>query len=381
MNEVGFFTVDKINSSAIMTNGEKFVPQPERKEKEMKIDLTAPIGELGSVEGWKNLPIHECGEQLVPLGAFSDHRNIATDAIYAGERKSSPYPWGALTGSVVTIFVREGVAKRLAEAANYLPPGNMLFVWDAYRTLSVQQALFDYFVRVLESRGADHEKAIVDAQQFVSIPSDDPTRPPPHNTGGAVDLTIIRFHMDAWKRMQQLDKVVGQTETEKNWREIYEAEMERQQLIRESAMPIPMGTVFDGVHPETATRFYEDLGEPSTLSAEQNECRENRRMLWNVMTAAGFSNYPDEWWHYDVGNQFDSARTSRPAIYGAATLSRENAEWESMRKGNHIGTVAIADGVRSSGKLPSHPILPFVEKVTTKTGNPRYTTHPPAAAI
>lgn len=354
-----------------------------KEENQMKsIDLTTPIGELGSVEGWKNLPIHECGEKLVPLGAFSENRQIATDAIYAGERQSSPYPWQKLDGSLVTIFVREGVAKRLTQAASYLPPGNMLFVWDAYRTLSVQQALFDYYVSVLEKRGAVHEKAIVDAQQFVSIPSDDPTRPPPHNTGGAVDLTIITFPADAWKRMQQLDKIVGQHETAKNWREIYEAEMERQQLIRESATPIPMGTVFDGVHPETATRFYEDLGEPVTLSAEQNECRENRRMLWNVMTAAGFSNYPDEWWHYDFGNQFDSARNAgRTAIYGAANPSTENKKWEKMREGNYVGSVAIADGIHSSTKTPLHPLLPFVEKIAGKTGDPRHTTHPPAAAI
>src|SRR3989338_5982706 len=142
-----------------MINGEMFHNKERENAMEKKVDLTAPIGNLGSVEGWKTLPIHECGEQLVPLGAFSNHRNVATDAIYAGERQSSPYPWKALTGSVVTIFVREGVAKRLEQAASYLPLGNMLFVWDAYRTLSVQQALFDYFVKVLESRGADHEKA------------------------------------------------------------------------------------------------------------------------------------------------------------------------------------------------------------------------------
>ncbi len=365
-----------------MTNREKFVSQQE-KEKQMKnsIDLTIPIGELGSVEGWKNLPIHECGERLVPLGAFSDHRNIATDAIYAGERKSSPYPWGTLAGSVVTIFVREGVAKRLEQAASYLPPGNMLFVWDAYRTLSVQQALFNYYVGVLEGRGASHEKATTDAQQFVSIPSDDPSRPPPHNTGGAVDLTIIRFPADAWKRMQQLDKIAGQSETAENWREIYEAEMERQQLIRESAMPLPMGTVFDNVSPETATCFYEDLGASTVLSAEQGECRENRRMLWNAMTSAGFSNYPDEWWHYDLGNQFNSARTGRPAIYGAANYSKGNEDWESMREGNYAGSVAIADEVHFSGKIPAHPLLPFVEKVGRKTGNPKNTIHPQAETL
>lgn len=340
-------------------------------------NLTRPIGELGSVDGWKSLPIKECGERLVPLGAFSDHRQIATDSIYAGERQSSPYPWHQLDGSLVTIFVREGVAKRLAKAAGHLPPGHMLHVWDAYRTLSVQRALFDYFVGVLESRGMNHQKAIVDAQKFVSIPSDDPTRPPPHNTGGAVDLTIIRFHADTWKQMLQLDQIASQNETEKNWRQIYEAEMQRQQIIRESAVPLNMGTVFDGVHPETATRFYEDMGRSKWL---QNECLHNRRLLWNVMTYAGFSNYPDEWWHFDYGNQFHASRTGRPAIYGAATFSAENAEWEQMRQGHYIGSVAIAKNQYAGGKLP-HVLYPFVRSITAKTGNLQHTTHPQAAAL
>ena len=54
--------------------------------------LYRSIGDLGSVEGWKHLPIIECGERLVPLGAFSNYPQIATDSIYAGERHSSPYP-------------------------------------------------------------------------------------------------------------------------------------------------------------------------------------------------------------------------------------------------------------------------------------------------
>lgn len=93
--------------------------------------LNRPIGELGSVDGWKQLPISECGERLVPLGAFSNYPQIATDSIYAGERNSSPYPCEQLRSSMLAVFVREGVAERLAKATELLPSGHMLLVWDA----------------------------------------------------------------------------------------------------------------------------------------------------------------------------------------------------------------------------------------------------------
>ena len=36
------------------------------------------------------------------------------------------------------------------------------------------------------------------------------------------------------------------------------------------------------------------------------------------MTEAGFTNYDEEYWHFDFGNQFDAARRRGTAIYGAA---------------------------------------------------------------
>ena len=348
--------------------------------------LYRSIGDLGSVEGWKHLPIIECGERLVPLGAFSDYPQIATDSIYAGERHSSPYPYEQLRSSMFAIFVREGVAERLAKAAELLPLGHMLLVWDAYRPLAVQQALFNYYVGVLEGKGTPHDQAMVDAQRFVSIPSNDTTKPPPHNTGGAVDLTIIRFSEKDWREMERLTEIVRMPETSENWRQIYATEMERQQLIREASVPLEMGTVFDGVHPETATRFYEEL-DPVLLDEKKHRCFINRRLFWNVMVAAGFSNYPEEWWHFDFGNQFDAARTGRTAIYGAAGFSKENEDWETMRRGHYFGSVAIAEhrhpaeAVNKLGEVDRHELYPFVRDITMRTGHLKHTAHPQAAAL
>jgi D-alanyl-D-alanine dipeptidase len=346
-------------------------------------DPARPIGELGSVEGWKSLSIRACDEPLVPLGSFSDYPEIATSSIYRGERVDSPYPLAQVHGSLFTVFVRLGVAKKLAKAARLLPAGHMLLVWDAFRPLNVQQSLFDDYVKKLETAGTPHEQAVVDAQKFVSIPSHDATRPPPHNTGGAVDLTIIRFSTDAWKEMQTLNRVVRMKETKANWRQIYAAEMRRIQLVRESSSPLDMGTVFDEVAPTTATRYYEGLNS-GTIGEVERQRRDNRRLLCNLLTIVGFSNYPEEWWHFDFGNQFDAARTGRKSIYGPANLSDGNWEHEKIRSGHYNGCLAINEGNvpdQSLTKFRPDPVFKFVQKVSEQTGNIRQTGHPIASCL
>lgn len=306
------------------------------------VDLAAPIGPQKGVDGWKDLPIAENGEKLVPLGVFSEHNKIFSDGIYFGEGASSPYKLHELNGALLTPFVREGVAQRLAHAASLLPDGYAFMVWDSYRPLEVQQALFDdYYNQLVDKKGMEPEKAKVEAQRFVSIPSTDATKPPPHNTGGAVDLTIVHFTPEAWQEMQQLEKEIAAADKKDDWQAVYKAEMRRLQLLHE-ATPLDMGTAFDQVSPETLTRFYEEKVENGeTLSTADQARLENRRMFVNAMQAAGFSNYPEEWWHFDYGNQFAAARTGEPAVYGAAAFTQENAEWEEMRAKHFAGTVGM----------------------------------------
>src|SRR5689334_22341941 len=84
-----------------------------------------PIPEPSPLKGWKDVPILDTElsrEPLVPLGIFSDHRNVFTSSVYADEHHNSPYDDG-LDGSEVAVFVREGVANRLDVAADMLPSG------------------------------------------------------------------------------------------------------------------------------------------------------------------------------------------------------------------------------------------------------------------
>ena len=81
---------------------------------------------------------------------------------------------------------------------------------------------------------------------------------------------------------------------------------------------INFGARFDEMmHPKykderSFTEFYEG-------TAGNEEAKKNRRLLFNLMTSVGFTNYPYEFWHYDFGNQFHALCSgSESAKYGFA---------------------------------------------------------------
>ena len=104
-------------------------------------------------------------------------------------------------------------------------------------------------------------------KKFVSEPVKDIKIPPVHTTGGAVDLTIVD------DKGNELD----------------------------------MGGGFDELSDRSKTSYYE--------GSEETEIINNRRLLYNAMTSAGFTNLPSEWWHYDYGDRFWAYYTKHPAIY------------------------------------------------------------------
>ena len=55
---------------------------------------------------------------------------------------------------------------------------------------------------------------------------------------------------------------------------------------------INMGTEFDCFKDTANTNYYE-------LNNINDEIRNNRRLLYNAMLQAGFTNLPTEWWHFE----------------------------------------------------------------------------------
>lgn len=316
--------------------------------------ISVPVNPV-TIAGWKQVSICPVNEPLVPLGIFAEYpRNLVhTDMIYAGETSASPYV-GGLVGSLLTAFVRKGIAERLEKARQLLPEGMTFVVWDPFRPLDVQKSLFDWFYTKLKNEHTDfsEEELMAEAQKFVSLPSTDPTKPSPHNTGAVVDLSIIQLNAGEWRNIQKEARKLSYST---NWQDIYQFEMEKAKMFR-GAQVLPMGTVFDEVSEKTMSNYYELNGDVEPLW--------NRRLFYSVMSAVGFENYEEEWWHFSYGDQFWGKKTGKNAFYGAAQLSPENIWWEkNVRRGHYVRNLAWTAGEEDrSGKL-GDLVLSFARQV------------------
>lgn len=235
--------------------------------------LIQPIPLLKPPTGWKELAIKETGEPLISLSHYK-HARILCQPMYFQQK---------LPGAVETLYIRESVARKLVAAASDLPTGYVLLVWDAWRPLSVQQALFDAQYNVFrgQSPALSDEEIQRQTEVFVSYPTDNPLHPSPHYTGGSVDLSIA----DA------------------------------------QGHDISMGTGFDEFCTHTRTRFLEDLQESSAeLNKLEAAALLNRRLLYQIMKAQGFANYAEEWWHFDYGNQLWATVSGEIPMYGPVAV-------------------------------------------------------------
>jgi len=205
-----------------------------------------PIPRLAATNGWRDVPIDPVDEPLVRV------------ADIGGPVRDAPqYHLRGLPGATARGWLREGVADRLARAAAALPDGLTLVVWDGYRTIVTQAALYDAYLDELTMVHPDWPADALEeaAARYVTPPSRAVAAPPPHLTGGAVDLTI------------------GDGD----------------------GRPLDLGTDFDAFVPEAGARALEEL---------PGRARDLRRLLFWVMAEQGFTAYLEEWWHFDLGDQF-----------------------------------------------------------------------------
>ncbi len=182
------------------------------------------------------------------------------------------YPLMNMKNAESRCMVRKEVYDRLREAASALPEGYRLKILDAWRPFALQMELYEVYsrdiIRIFELEDCPEEQQKAVIRKFVSDPVPNREVPPVHTTGGAVDVTIID----------------------------------------ESGKELAMGSLFDEFSDRTYTAFFEN--------EKDKEIRNNRRLLYRVMTDAGFTNLPSEWWHYDYGDRFWGFYNKLPAIYG-----------------------------------------------------------------
>ncbi|NCU18696.1 M15 family metallopeptidase [Bacillus sp. P1(2020)] len=177
-----------------------------------------------------------------------------------------------IPGAINDCYLREGAVERLLKAANSLPENYYFLVFDGWRPFRVQMALYENLKKELQEKGLTGEKLNNELAKYVDYPSVDKNRPSNHLTGGAIDLTIV---------------------TDEGF--------------------LNMGTGFDDFSKKSRTNYFEEIMYPNE---EEKVIRENRRILKEVMENVGFTNFDEEWWHYDFGNQNWGMKTGNDAIYG-----------------------------------------------------------------
>ena len=199
-----------------------------------------------------------------------------------------------IPGSSPHIIARKTVVQKLLDAEKLLPKGYHFKIFDAYRPISVQQVLWDYFREKKIKENPDKTDNEIDKLTAfcVSFPSYNVLEPSLHNTGGAVDLTIVD----------------------------------------ENNKELDMGCDFDVFSDKSWTNHYE----PDCYDGERNILvRDNRRMLYNVMIAVGFTNLPSEWWHYDFGDDKWAQITGTAPLY-AGILDAKIKDSEPYKDSNKI---------------------------------------------
>ncbi|HUD07223.1 MAG TPA: hypothetical protein VMR34_05030 [Candidatus Saccharimonadales bacterium] len=293
--------------------------------------MPIPIEELPSVAGWKELPIESIDEPLVPLGINSNYA-VYTDSVYAGERSSSPYD-GGLDGSLATIFVRSTIADSVSLVESRLPSGLHIVVLDAYRPLEVQTSLFHTYINELRRLKPDwsEDQLETETQKYVSKPSDDPTKPSPHNTGGSIDLALLSVPQAIEEQIRKLDEQIEALGDEDST----DLQIQRYNLISQNGVMLNFGTNFDNGGPEVGLNYLERQAKERQLTGGEVEALENRRLLYHLMTdIARLQPYEDEWWHYNSPHSQMGAKTAglSKAEYGPAQLSEKDLFFEAHRK-------------------------------------------------
>lgn len=171
-------------------------------------------------------------------------------------------------------LVRSSVLGALLMAQQSLPNEIKLVIEEGFRPLDLQSELFRQYLSELTSErpNVPRHELEREATKYVAKPSG----APPHSTGGAVDVGLA--------------SACGEL--------------------------LDMGSDSNDTH-----RTNGDANYVSSRSVSAR-ARFLRRILSSAMQSAGFVNYPPEWWHWSMGDQYWAYCKQRSlALYGSVELS------------------------------------------------------------
>ena len=223
---------------------------------------------------WNKIPIEENKDKLIAIPNcfkfISPHPYYDLGAPYKGK------------GSIWKL--REGVVKRLKKVNDYLKLKNnsfYLLIYDSWRPIEVQEFMFNRAFSS-ECKKLDLDPSVKNmelypfvkkkVEKFWAYPSFDERCPPPHSTGGALDIT----------------------------------------LADEYGNIIDMGSDIDQMDDKSKPDFYKNI-----KSDEAIIWNDRRNLLKEIMVKYEFVQHPNEWWHFSYGDQLWAWKNKKPnALYG-----------------------------------------------------------------
>lgn len=177
-------------------------------------------------------------------------------------------------------FLRETVARMVNRVQEALPDGHTLSIGTCLRTIEMQRGIRDNFIREMQEKHPDWTKATMNRMLNRMVAPPDDVSPPPHTTGGALDVGICG----------------------------------------PDGQPLDFRSPTEGW--EGAPTYYHKLSDTA---------RGNRLMLIQAMEGVGLTNYVGEWWHWSYGDQGWALRVGNPVAYYDA-VAVEDAESKRIPK-------------------------------------------------
>jgi len=222
---------------------------------------------------WNKIPIKDNGDKLI--------------AIPSCLKFLDPHPYshlGAPYKDKTSIWkLREEVVNRLVKVNDYLISKSSfnLLIYDSWRPLEVQEFMFKRAF-LLECEKLDINASLENMKSYPSIlkkvekfwayPSYDPRCPPPHSTGGALDVCL--------------------SDKEGNL--------------------VEMGSMVDQMDETSNPYFYANIKNEEAIIWNSR-----RNLLREIMTKFGFAQHPNEWWHFSYGDQLWAWKNKKTnALYG-----------------------------------------------------------------
>ena len=222
---------------------------------------------------WNKIPIKDNGDKLI--------------AIPSCLKFLDPHPYshlGAPYKDKTSIWkLREEVVNRLVKVNDYLISKSSfnLLIYDGWRPLEVQKFMFKRAF-LLESEKSDidisfenmkyYPSILKKVEKFWAYPSYDTMCPPPHSTGGALDVCL--------------------SDKEGNL--------------------VEMGSMVDQMDETSNPYFYANIKNEEAIIWNSR-----RNLLMEIMTKFGFAQHPNEWWHFSYGDQLWAWKNKKAnALYG-----------------------------------------------------------------